>query len=130
MCMDMQVLWRPKCLALRLAAAQETAVSSHMLPCVCVSPRAAAAGKWFVRKGQRIEINNVGLGRREDQVGPKPCAHVVFPAGMFLFPARNDLRNMAQWAALSLSGLSSPKGTRCRDGTEHTDGCGTRNRAM
>jgi hypothetical protein len=29
---------------------------------------AVAPGKWFVRKGQRIEINNVALGRREDQV--------------------------------------------------------------
>lgn len=26
-------------------------------------------GKWFVRKGQRIEINNVALQRREDQWG-------------------------------------------------------------
>lgn len=32
--------------------------------CTCV----LRAGKWFVRKGQRIEINNVALGRREDQV--------------------------------------------------------------
>jgi hypothetical protein len=31
----------------------------------------AAAGKWFVRKGQRVDINNVALQRREDQWGGK-----------------------------------------------------------
>jgi hypothetical protein len=29
------------------------------------------AGKWFVRKGQRVDINNVALQRREDQWGGK-----------------------------------------------------------
>jgi hypothetical protein len=30
-----------------------------------------AAGKWFVRKGQRVDISNVAMQRREDQWGGK-----------------------------------------------------------
>lgn len=36
------------------------------------------AGKWFLHKGQRVEINNVAIQRREDQWGGQfgdPCKY-------------------------------------------------------
>jgi hypothetical protein len=39
--------------------------------CCCLLLLLTLAGKWFVRKGQRVDINNVALQRREDQWGGK-----------------------------------------------------------
>lgn len=44
-----------------------------LIPCFCAAMCwrccATCAGTWFVRKGQRVDINNVALQRREDQWG-------------------------------------------------------------
>jgi hypothetical protein len=68
----------------------------HLLPATHThtTPRSLhpPAGKWFLQRGTRIRINNVGLHRREDQVRVvgvvcSPCAvgAVLHPAAAWLY---------------------------------------------